>query len=269
MALFSGNVFSKALRMETQLWVSLPQDGRHYKKRGPPKALVLLHGISDNAAGWVRHSLVDTLAEKYGTAVIMPEVQRSFYQDMALGPAYCTYIAEELPALCKAMFALSPRREDWTVAGLSMGGYGALRVALAGRDTFGCCGAFSAVCDLAQMIHEPQRFAGVGDLGYRLVEEFTACFGQGAPLPAKANLFNLAGQNTLDAKSTAFYLCCGTGDFLLSQNRRFQKYLQDLGVPAVYEEWPGGHDWVFWNQALEKLLAFGVKRARNPAEQAE
>lgn len=92
--------------------------------------LYLLHGLSDNHSCWLRRTAVDRYAEEYGIAVVMPEVQRSFYCDMAHGPAYFTYIADELPQICQRLFRLSDKREDTFIAGNSMGGYGALKAAL-------------------------------------------------------------------------------------------------------------------------------------------
>ncbi len=87
MATFEGTIYSDALRMMTSITVSIPQ-----VVEGDMPVLYLLHGLSDNHSAWLRRSNVDLYAEKSGFAVVMPEVQRSFYTDMAYGLRYFTYI---------------------------------------------------------------------------------------------------------------------------------------------------------------------------------
>ena len=118
MAQFDGTVYSASLGMMTAIAVSLPAEGR--EQPGGLPVLYLLHGLSDNHSCWLRRTAVDRYAEEYGIAVVMPEVQRSFYCDMAHGPAYFTYIADELPQICQRLFRLSDKREDTFIAGNSM-----------------------------------------------------------------------------------------------------------------------------------------------------
>ena len=88
--------------------------------------LYLLHGLGDDHTAWVRRSNIDRYANREGIAVIMPEVQRGFYTDAVYGPAYFTYITEELPPPVRVAFPGDGRSRPHFIAGLSMGGYGAL-----------------------------------------------------------------------------------------------------------------------------------------------
>lgn len=133
MALFAGSLYAESLGMNTGVTVSLP--GERRDRTGDMPVLYLLHGLSDDHTSWVRRTDIDRYAEEWGVAVIMPEVQRSFYCDMTNGPRYFTYIVDELPALCQRLFRVSARREDNFVAGLSMGGYGAMKAALSRSGT--------------------------------------------------------------------------------------------------------------------------------------
>lgn len=94
MGFFSGNIYSASMRMETQVNVILPQDGRNYTWDQKPKTLILLHGLSDNASTWMRLSSIERYAQMYNLAVVMPEVQRSWYQDNSYGMRMFTYIAD-------------------------------------------------------------------------------------------------------------------------------------------------------------------------------
>jgi S-formylglutathione hydrolase FrmB len=256
MALFQGNVFSHELMMETQLYISLPQDGRYYQKAPPPKTLILLHGISDNASGWIRNSQAELWANKYGIALVVPEVQRSFYQDMVYGLKYYSYITEELPKLCKELFNLSTGREDLMIAGLSMGGYGALRAAFGRPDVFSFCGAFSSTCDIKKLVDEYKKFEGVGEIGYRMEYEWTAALGKERKVNDEGDLFKLAEKVSRAAFKPRLYMSCGTGDFIRDQSLQMEAHLKKLPIDFVYEEWPGEHDWLFWNESLRRMLAY-------------
>lgn len=114
MALFAGSLYAESLGMNTGVTVSLPgerpgQDGGH------APSLYLLHGLSDDHTSWVRRTDIDRYAEEWGVAVIMPEVQRSFYCDMTNGPRYFIYIVDELPALASACSGYRPggRTTSW------------------------------------------------------------------------------------------------------------------------------------------------------------
>ncbi|NLI54913.1 MAG: esterase family protein [Clostridiales bacterium] len=254
MACFQGNIYSKALSMETQLYVSMPQDGRRYAATELPRVLILLHGVSDNASGWARRSQADYFADKYGIAVFIPEVQRSFYQDMRYGGAYYTYISDELPNLIKTMFLVSHRREDWTVAGLSMGGYGSMRVAFGRSDIFGYCGAFSAGCDIRWIVENREIMNGTGDIGNNFPNELAATIGTDYQLPEDSDLYQLVSKVAKAEAKPALYLACGTEDIIYQMNVKFKNFCQTLPLDFKYEEWPGVHDWDFWNVALERML---------------
>ena len=92
--------------------------------------LYLLHGLSDDHTIWSRRTSIERYAAEYELAVVMPDGERGFYTDMMQGPRYWTMLTEELPAIAASFFPISTRREDTYVAGLSMGGYGALKCAL-------------------------------------------------------------------------------------------------------------------------------------------
>ena len=136
MPCFDGSIFSCALGMTTSLRISLPDRFLIEQESAALPVLYLLHGLSDDHTAWSRRTSVERYAESAGIAVVMPEVQRSFYTDMVYGLRYFTYIAEELPALCRRLFPLSERREDTFIAGNSMGGYGALKAALRFPERF-------------------------------------------------------------------------------------------------------------------------------------
>ena len=135
--------FSDVLEVATSMTVLLPQtveaqigvSSTDDTGREPPPVLYLLHGLSAAHTAWLRNTSIDRYAAARGLAVVMPQVQRSFYADEVHGGRYWTFLFEELPEVVGSFFRVSGRREDTFVAGLSMGGYGALKWALPGSRT--------------------------------------------------------------------------------------------------------------------------------------
>ena len=97
MASFKGDIKSRALNMDIALNVILPYDHPHDYSKNPCKTLWLLHGQGSSASSWTRWTSIERYAMQHGFAVIMPEVQRSFYRNTAYGMDYFTFVAEELP----------------------------------------------------------------------------------------------------------------------------------------------------------------------------
>ena len=110
--------------------------------------LYLLHGLSDDHTAWLRYTSIERYATARGLAVVMPAVHRSFYADEAHGHAYWQFVSEELPRIVAAFFRLSERPEDTFVAGLSMGGYGALKLGLHHPERFAAVASLSGAVDV-------------------------------------------------------------------------------------------------------------------------
>ena len=160
MAFLDVHCFSDALGLSVSFYVLLPQKATGQigmaggEKRDKYQTLYLLHGLSDDHTTWMRRTAIERYAAERHLAVIMPAVGRSFYQDTASGAKYWTFLSEELPALCRNWFPLSTAREDTFAAGLSMGGYGALRLGLAGPEKFAAVASLSGALDLRQRRRE-------------------------------------------------------------------------------------------------------------------
>jgi S-formylglutathione hydrolase FrmB len=243
MSLFEGTLYSEALGMMTCVTVSLPAASKYHSPNGEMPVLYLLHGQSDNHSAWVRRTNIDRYAEELGIAVIMPEVQRSFYTDMTYGLSYFTYIADELPRLCHQLFRVSDRREDMFIAGLSMGGYGAMKVALSRPERFAAAASFSGALNVRTFFPtDNPEFIGI----------------TGGNLPDKDDLFVLADQVAAlgEASRPRLLMTCGLSDFLYKSNLEFRNQLDKAGISYSYEEWEGDHNWVFWDTSVQKALAF-------------
>ena len=212
--------------------------------------LYLLHGLSDDHTIWMRRTSVERYASPAGLAVVMPAVNRSFYADMKCGLNYWTFISEELPMLARSFFPLSAKREDNFVAGLSMGGYGAFKLALRQPDRFCAAASLSGVLDLAPSVRDKEVWNK---------RDYDAIFGTNEPIDNTANdLMYLLKTGAKNVKAyPALFQCCGTGDFLYDQNIRFRDLAISFGYAIHYEEEPGtGHEWGYWDRMIEKVIAW-------------
>ena len=241
MALLRVEFTSKALEMCTSFQVYLPDEG----DLKDAKVVYLLHGLTDNCTGWTRYSSCERYARTHGVALVIPEVQRSFYIDGIYGLKYFTYVAQELPRVCQRMFGLSADREKNYVMGLSMGGYGALKCALTYPERYAGCGSFSGVTDLAAFMSRQAV--------PRHPWEFTALLGPEHKIGPENDLSALAEKVT-DAPE--IYLSCGEQDPHYPANCAFSAHLESLGIPHRYDHRTGNHSWDFWNQSIQDCFDY-------------
>ena len=216
----------------------------------PPYAtLYLLHGLSDDHTQWQRRTRIEAYAEKHPIAVVMPDGFRHWYTDNERGRPYGRYTAEEVVATAERYFPLDPRPAKRSIGGLSMGGYGAVRTALAYPGRFASAHSHSGALDHGRM--SPGRAKGNID-----VEEFRAVFGD-APAGTDHDVVALARKRVEAGDPLPELLIdCGTEDFLIDDNRRVHAELESIGVPHEYREHPGAHDWDYWDEHVRDALAF-------------
>nr|ACL67846.1 esterase [uncultured bacterium FLS12] len=259
MALFQCDFFSDVLGLSTSMTVILPQEttgqigmaGGSERREHP--TLFLLHGLSDDHTIWLRRTSIERYVAEMGLAVVMPAVHRSFYTDMAHGLQYWTFISEELPALARSFFPLATAREDTFVAGLSMGGYGALKLGMRHPERFAAAASLSGALDIT---FDPAEHIAMEDDVW--VAEQRNIFGDLAALPGSDHdLFALAERMAQsDGPVPKLYQCCGTEDFLYEDNVRFRDHVRGLGLDFMYEESPGEHEWGYWDAQIQRVLAW-------------
>lgn len=138
------------------------------------------------------------------------------------------------------------------MAGLSMGGYGALKLGLRCPDLFAGCAGFSGCLDM-----EALR-ATLTQVDSGLLGEAKAIFGEDLVIKPEDNLFYLVEKTALLPKTQLpkVMVTCGTEDFLYAHNIRFRDTIQALPYEFSYREWPGTHEWGFWDQSLQYALEF-------------
>lgn len=254
MALVDCKFFSSSLGMSTEMTLILPEDapgqvGQKNVSQDETKVLYLLHGRSDDNTIWSRRTSIERYASERGIAVIMPNANLSFYTNMACGGRYQDFIFDELPEKVARLFGLKPSREQCAVAGLSMGGYGAIKWALTQPERFyfaaGLSGAYDVAdlwtngqdakrdSDLTRVFDTRENFIGSENDIYALLER---CQERKAEIPE-------------------LFISCGTEDFLIEHSRHINRVFDEKKILHTYEEHPGAHEWSYWDKHIQRILA--------------
>jgi putative tributyrin esterase len=253
--------FSEVLGFFTSMHVLLPQrtlaDAKS-KRRTKYRTLYLLHGHSDDHTAWQRWTSIERYVEGLNLAVVMPAVHLSFYTDMAHGGKYWQFISEEVPAVVRDIFPLSSERKDNFVAGLSMGGYGAFKMALTHPEGYAAAASLSGALDIRERVspdnprNDKNRLAEMRDV-----------FGEPSKLPgSKHDLLALAKKVAKGSVRPRLYQCCGTEDFLYEENIHFRDSIRKLPIDLTYEEGPGEHNWAYWDMMIQNVLMWMFPRER-------
>ena len=251
MAYFRIEYYSKALRRTTSFEMMVPNDPREGmpEPSQPMKTLFLLHGYTGKAGNWVP----EDLPVKYNFAIVMPSAENSFYLDgLSSGHAFQTMVGIELVDYIRNTFGLAKGPEDTFIAGLSMGGFGALHTGLAYPDRFGKIGALSS----ALIVHEVATMKPGQGNEVANYEFYRECFGDPATAAERdCNPEVLARKLKAEGKAIpGIYMACGTEDFLIENNRAFHRFLEDEKIPHEYHEGKGIHDMVFWTEHIRNAV---------------
>jgi S-formylglutathione hydrolase FrmB len=258
-ALLECKFFSEALGLSSSMTVILPQNTlgqiglKNEAYKGSCKTLYLLHGLSDDHSIWLRRTSIERYVASLGIAVIMPAVNRSFYTDMAYGEAYETFIAQELPQIARSFFHLSARREDNYIAGLSMGGYGAFRMALKYPGQYCAAASLSGVLDLAAWVDSDRKL--------ELASLMRNAFGENPIKGSQHDLMHLMKKlKSSDKRRPRLYACCGDNDHLYQENLDFLAHAKKLKFPLAWQGDAGyAHTWDYRDLRIQDVLKWMLK----------
>lgn len=260
MAFLECRFFSEVLNLSVTVNVLLPQQTFTQiglkgvsDSEGAP-VLYLLHGLSDDESIWLRRTSIERYASQYGLTVIMPAAGRSYYADMFHGGKYWTYISEELPRIMHSFFRFSTRREDTYAAGLSMGGYGAVKLALH------CPERFAAAASLSGAL-SPEHLMELMPANAR---EFECMFGDMKQFRGSFNDLFAQAERCVQEKRILpeLFLTCGTEDSLYCDTTAFRDHLQKLGIRHTYDECKGTHDWALWDRKIQEVIRWLPRRKK-------
>ncbi|HXK72775.1 MAG: alpha/beta hydrolase family protein [Clostridia bacterium] len=245
MAVITLNFRSIALKMSTTVTVVLPDSVRIGDTPiSERKCLYLLHGLSDDSSSCLRLSKIELYAQEAGIVIIMPSAGRSMYCDNIYGQNYFSYIAHELPEYMNLVFGIKADKDKIFIAGISMGGLGASRIALSYPERFSAVGLFSGLLNLKYMLPvmtDEQK----NDFSFMLSEV------------KDIDTSPLNPVNLLDAKKHAnlkFYIYCGKQDDLFPLSISFIEKARTLGLKVISCIEDGIHDWYFWDKHLKTFI---------------
>lgn len=236
---------SAAMHRAFDATVVLPADyGRGNGTTRYPVVYVL-HGSGGNYADWTSNTQIGKLADRYHVILVMPDGgHESWYIDSPFDQAsrYETYIGTEVVSWIDTHFRTIATRQTRAITGLSMGGFGALRIALDRQDTFGAAGSISGAVDPRISEDEPGIDRVFGNPAHH------ADFWTRNAIVEDASSFEHA--------HIALTIDCGVSDFFVQSNRTLHEKLIALGVPHDYAERPGGHTWTYWSNSIRYQVLF-------------
>jgi len=228
--------------------IILPRDYASSARRYP--VLYLLHGYTDHYPAWVSYTRLAQYARAYDQIIVMPEGDNGFYTNSASDPnlAWEDFLILDLISYVDGHYRTVASRSGRAIAGLSMGGYGAMKLGLKYPQMFAAVASLSGAVAAARWRQRPLEDAEFSKL-------IDGVFGP-ADNPARAanDPFELVKKVPAELRPQ-LYLSIGSEDFLLEENREFVRLLTQLKIPYEYREIPGKHEWPVWDQQIQVVLA--------------
>lgn len=245
MAFATIHYFSKSLRKASSFNIVFPEDPAAPR---PWAAFYLLHGLSDDHTIWARRTSIERYVEGLPMAVIMPDGGRGWHANAPEGDAYEDDLLKDVVGLVERTFPVRADRAGRAIGGLSMGGYGAVKLGLKHPELFASVNSHSgALRFLPEDVRKYKEFC----------PEFERVLGR-SPAGGPEDPFAMV-ERIDHGRVPVLRLDCGTEDFLLDQNRAFDRHLKSLHVPHEYREFPGGHDWAYWDLHIQEAIAFHAR----------
>ncbi len=253
---------SASLAREMKYRIVLPADYETSGRRYP--VLYLLHGLTGHYEDWESRTHLDDYVAGLPLIVAMPEGGDSWYTNSASQSQekWEDYIVKDFVSEIDGKYRTIQTRHGRAIAGLSMGGYGALKFALKYPNSFIFAASFSGA---ELIVHDPGYKI---PFGQKYVDQIHNIFGDGVTATRTDNdIFELAKKRT-PAQVPYLVVTCGTEDGLLASNREFAALLQQLKIRYEYHESPGAHTWQYWDEQLPSILSLLMDRYFRPPQLA-
>lgn len=240
----------------------LPPDYRASRTTRYP-VLYLLHGADGHYTDWLTRTNIADYAAQYRMIVVMPEGNNGWYTDSTsvATDKYETYILKELILDVQKRYRTIESRYGRGIAGLSMGGYGAIKFGLKRPDVFAFVGSMSGALAAASWTEDDlKNLKSIRDSVFSV-------FGPLASETRKANDIYEIARGLSAARVAALpyiYLDCGTEDLLVGLNHQFAALLREKKIPHEYRELPGDHNWAYWDQQVPEVLKIAAQKMRLP-----
>lgn len=257
MAYISCRFYSKYLAHQTNVCVLMPElYGKEPKREYP--VIYLLHGRGDDCTCYTRYSNIERYVDEHEVIAVLPTAGTGFYVDGVNGKRYFSYLTKELPEVIRSWLPVTKDPEKTFIAGLSMGAYGALKIGLTYPERFAGIGIMSAGIRPDKL----PDFAPTDEENEILHENIRQAFGEDTISPEDNPYELLSARIAEERVIPAIRHYEGRQDMIYDMNHDFRVFAEDLNIDYKYEEWDGGHDWKFWDEAMQKMLDefFGDKQ---------
>ncbi len=262
MAVIKMNFLSQALGMQTNVTICLPSfsfadimSGRKevYVPGMKYQVLWLLHGGSGDDSDYLHFSNITRYADDHKLAVVMPADYNAFYTDDPTGAKYFTYVAEELPKMCRAIFPFSDKREDNFVGGLSMGSGGAFKCAMLYPEQYSAALIMSGP---GMRLHKPEDKVWLEVIQKIIDGEDVSGYDQGVDPKEDINMVMPVYKALTSGKQMPkVKFTWGSEDRLCDNNGLALEMYRKLGLDLDFEVIPGyKHEWDFWDLALRNAI---------------
>jgi S-formylglutathione hydrolase FrmB len=245
MAFATINYHSRSLQKASSFNIVFPDDAEIPR---PWSVFYLLHGLSDDHTIWMRRTSIERYVEGLPLVVVMPDGGRGWYTNALEGYAYEDDLLKDVVGLVDRTFPVKAERSGRAIGGLSMGGFGAVKLGLKHFEMFCSVNSHSGALGIFRVEIEKLKVPKA---------EFVRVFGK-SPRGQSEDTFSLV-ERIDHGRVPALRIDCGTEDFLLEQNRAFHRHLESLRIPHEYEEFPGGHDWAYWDTHVREAVAFHAR----------
>lgn len=261
MALIRINYFSRTLLRNTEVNVIIPTETSAEMNRDfnanfldEYPVLYLYHGAFGDYTDWIRSTDIESYAQKYQIAVVMPSVENTFALNIENGDQYLTFAGEELPLFLEHILPVSKKREKTFAAGLSMGGYVAYSLAVHFPERFSHAASLSGALNLNRLV-EMQKNGAAG-----LPFSFRQLLGNNdAKKQEELDLIALYKKCQEKGYNLKLYQACGTEDFLYELNQEMRHGFAQIEADHFYEEGTGAHEWTFWNKYIERAIGWMLR----------
>ena len=253
---FQSQLVQKSLPYNVVLPLSYEQTAAR-SKRYP--VLYLLHGLTGHYDNWTSKTRIVEYAAAHEVIIVTPEGNDGWYTDSQSSPAekYETYIIKELIPDVDRRFRTLATRDGRAIAGLSMGGYGALKFGVKYPAIFAFAGSMSGAPAVASWTREDLKsFAFIW-------RSLHPVFGDEGSATRRANdVPKLYRELTAEqiAALPYIYVDCGTEDHLFLANRSFAEILVSKKIPHEFRQLPGGHSWAYWDAQVQEVLKLAMKK---------
>src|SRR5215472_4454757 len=250
---------SASLQRDMRYRILVPRD---YDKGGRFPVLYLLHGLYGDYLNWDTRTGLENYARNLHLLIVMPDADDSWYTNSATvqGDKFEDYIAKDLISEIDEKYRTIREKHARAIAGLSMGGYGALKLALKYPGLFAFAGSLSGALNATQNLDTLRP-----EFRTKLLEVFG---NDGSQTRAENDVFLLLGAPG-QRPYPYLYLACGTADFFLDTNRTFAIQISARKIAYEYHETPGEHDWEYWDKELLPMLQAVERTVSEPVHRSQ